>query len=287
MSDGFRAYWARVDDELAEFPARPVLTRVPGRCTPNFTGYQVRLSGIGSYRLFGYLSVPTGPGPFPGLLEVPRHGSVNNAPHYNERLRYIVFTAMHRGQRLADSPFSASYPGLFTLGITDPANYIYRPIVADCLRAAEFLLGQPLLDPARAGVTGDDLALITAARRPGFAAIQVTGPLLHEAMRRRHGTTEYPWEELNDHLRHHPADEDALAATLALFEPARHAPAVAAPTQLAVPSSGPTWGDDLLGALGGRLQRYRRTDEDAVDTRALDAWLAGRLGVDPAARFIA
>jgi cephalosporin-C deacetylase len=281
----FDEYWADLDAELAGFPARPVLERMPGRCTADFTGYEVRFSGIGSHRLFGYLSVPTGPGPFPGLLEVPRHGSVDNPPHYHERLRYLVFTPAHRGQRRADSPFAAAYPGLFTRGIGGPATYVYREIVADCLRAAEFLLGHPDLDRSRAGVTGDDLAVLVAARRPGFTALQVTSPLLHDPLRRRRDTREYPLEELNDHLRHHPGDEERLARTLALFEPARHAPAVTARTLLAVPDAAPVWGRDLLDAFGERLETYRLTDRDAVDVRALDAWLADQLGVPVMARF--
>ena len=47
-------------------------------------------------------------------------------PHYDDRERYATLTLMHRGQRLADQPFAASYPGLLTLGIDSPATYIYR-----------------------------------------------------------------------------------------------------------------------------------------------------------------
>ena len=280
------SYWAQLDDELARFPARPVLEPAPARSTEDFTGYDVRLSGLGSYRLFGYLSVPTGSGRFPGLLELPRHGSVNHAPHYNDRLRYVVFTLMHRGQRRADSPFAATYPGLFTQHLTDPASYVYRGIVADCLRAAEFLSGRPEVDTAAIGVTGDDLALLTAARRPVFSAVKVTSALLHDALARRLDTSEYPLEELNDHLRARPEDAEDIARTLELFEPARHASAVKAPTLLAVPSGSSPWRADLSAALGEHVETYQRTDEDAVDAAALDAWLAGRLGVEPMRRFI-
>nr|WP_052478797.1 acetylxylan esterase [Kibdelosporangium sp. MJ126-NF4]CEL20634.1 Acetyl xylan esterase [Kibdelosporangium sp. MJ126-NF4]CTQ89546.1 Acetyl xylan esterase [Kibdelosporangium sp. MJ126-NF4] len=188
----FDEYWHAVDDELAALPARPVADHAPVRSTGQFSAYDVRLTSVGPYRIFGYLSVPTGDGPFPAVLETPRYGSVNQPPHYRDRLRYITFTVMHRGQRLADVPFKAAYPGLATLGIEDPATYVYRAIVADCLRGAEFLLGHELVDPARVGVTGDDLALITASRRPGFRAARSTGPL--EALAELtgpHPTTEF------------------------------------------------------------------------------------------------
>ncbi|WP_232662036.1 acetylxylan esterase [Pseudonocardia sp. TRM90224] len=248
---GFEEYWTAVDAELAAAPARPVLTPVPARSTDAFTAYDVHLSSVGGYRIFGFLSVPRGDGPFPGLLDTPRYGSVNLAPHYRDRLRYVVFAVMHRGQRLADSPFQAAYPGLFTMGIDDPATYVYRAIVADCLRGAEFLLDHPAVDPARVGVRGDDLALVTASRRPRFSAVYVNAPF------------DAPGE-LDDLLRAEPAAEPAARATLSLFDPGLHA--------VDVP---------VLRAGHG----FELTHEDAADDTAADAWLAGKLGVAPIAKF--
>jgi len=88
----------------------PVIEPVPARTTEHFSGYHVRLTSVGPYRIFGYLSVPTGTGPFPALLETPRYGSVINPPHFDDRMRYVVFTFTHRGQRLSDQPFAAGSP---------------------------------------------------------------------------------------------------------------------------------------------------------------------------------
>lgn len=279
------SFWDRLDAELAECPARPVFERDLAMSTERFTCYRVRFTGLDSYRLFGYLSVPAGRGPFPALLETPRHGSVNHPPHYNDRLRYVMLTVMHRGQRLADVPFAAAYPGLFACGVTDPDGYVYRSIIADCLRGAELLFDQPDADPVRFAVTGDDLALFTAARRSGFRAARVTEPLLHDVMRRRTGTETYPLEELNDHLRHHPEQADALEETFARYEPATLAADIGAEVLLAEPVEGTAWNGALLGALGERATVYRRTGEDALDADELDAWLAERLGVPARSRF--
>jgi cephalosporin-C deacetylase len=269
------AYWDGVDAELAALPARPVLERVPGRCTADFTGYEVRLTSLGPYRIFGYLSVPTGEGPFPALLTTPRYGSVNNPPHYNDRLRYVTLTIAHRGQRTADSPYAAAYPGLLTDGIADAARYVYRGIVADCLRAAEYLTGLPEVDTSRAAVVGDDLALLTAARRPVFAAVQVTGTLLYRAG--KDADVDYPRAEFGDHLRSHPDDADAVRRTLAFFDMERHAPAVTAAVRVE--------GD--LPALAERLgaETYVLTHRGQADNDAADRWLAHRFGVPALSRF--
>src|ERR1700736_538505 len=173
----FDAYWDAVDQELTRYPAAPTLDRLALPSDEFSPVYALRLTSTAPYRIFGYLSVPLGEGPFPGLLVAPHYGSVNHLPHLDDRQRYVTLILMHRGQRLADQPFAAEYPGLLTLGIDDPGTFIYRDIVADCLRAAEFLQSLPTVDPSRVAVNGDDLALITAARRPGlkFAAVQAAG----------------------------------------------------------------------------------------------------------------
>ncbi|RZT27125.1 cephalosporin-C deacetylase-like acetyl esterase [Kribbella sp. VKM Ac-2569] len=279
----FDAYWAAVDDELAAIPGRPVLDVVPARTTDEATFYTVRTTSTGPYRVYGNLSIPKGDGPFPGLLITPRYGSVNNIPHPNDRSRYVVLGLMHRGQRLADEGFAAAYPGLLTMGIDDPSTYIYRGIAADCLRAAEFLMGLAEVDPARVAVTGDDLAVLTAARRPGFSTVRVTDLLFYRAMEARLKSCMYPLEELNDHLRG-GSSTSALSTTLSYFDPSQHAPAVAGRTLLAVDDA--DWCGSLLSALPDP-EVYQVTHLDGTDNDFLDAWLAQRFGVPAMSKFVA
>lgn len=288
--DDFESYWRAVDEELAATPARPTLEVLPVRSSADYTTYTVRLTSIGPYRLFGYLSVPKGEGPFPALFETPRPGSVNYPPDHNDRLRYVSFVVMHRGQRLADSPFVAPYPGLLTLGIEDPDSYIYRSIVADCLRGAEFLLGRHEIDRERVAVVGDDLALLTAARRPGFSTVRYENPMLYRALEARRLTGDYPVEEFNDILRLHPDWEPRVARTLGQFDPLHHAPAISAHTIVSIgedgTSSSSSFLSPLLERLGGSVEPYQLTFEGGTDHDRLDALLADRLGVPAMSRFV-
>jgi cephalosporin-C deacetylase len=275
----FADYWTTVDAELAAVPARPELEPLPFRSIPEASLYAVRLTSVSSYRILGYLSVPYGDGPFPALLETPRHGSVTNLAHVHDRRRYVVFTATHRGQRGSDQPYAAAYPGLLTDGIDDPRTYVFRAVVADCLRAAEYLLSHPKVDPARVAVRGEsDVAVIAAARRSGFAAVIPLALLFHRAAERRLTTRAYPLEELNDHVR----AGGSVDSTLAYFEPAFHAPEIRGTTVLGV--EGDEW-QLLLKALGGPVDTIALSNRGGTDADAYELWLSQQLGVPAMPKF--
>src|SRR5437016_6164772 len=272
--DDFDLYWNAVDRDLVRYPAAPTLERLALPSDEHSTVYALRLTSSGPYRIFGYLSVPPGKGPFPGLLVAPHYGSVNHLPHLDDRQRYVTLILMHRGQRLADQPFAASYPGLLTLGIDDPATYIYRGIVADCLRGAEFLQSLPSVDASRVAITGDDLALMTAARRPGFAAVQAAGLLFYRLMEARECTDAYPVEEVSDYLRTYSERREAVTQTLAYFDPVHHVARITPTTLFSIGSGqleGREWLQPLIDACHGPVEQYELSHEGATDHDRLDA----------------
>jgi cephalosporin-C deacetylase len=290
METNFDAYWDGIDRELAAYEARPQLEPLTRFSNEHCTVYALKVTSIGPYRLFGYYSVPHGDGPFPTLYNLPKYGSVNHVPDYNDRKRYVVLTLMYRGQRLADQPFAAAYPGLLTLGIDSPDSYIYRGIAADCLRGAEFLQSRAEVDQSRICLLGDDLAVITAARRPNVALAQVAGLAFYRMMEAAARTSAYPLEEINDYLRMYPEKRDAVARTVSFFDPQRHAPRVTATTLLNLgaegSTSGASWQEPLAGALGGPVERYELSNEGGTDHDWLDAWTATKFGVEPMSKFI-
>lgn len=286
----FDDYWNALDDELAAYPAAAEERHTPRRDNEFSTAYEVRLTSIGPYRIFGHLTIPNGEGPFPALLNLPRYGSVNNPPHWDDRQRYVCLSIMHRGQRLADQPFAARYPGLLTLGIDDPATYIYRAIVADCLRGLDYLVSRPEVDRSRSGIVGDDLSLILAARRPNaLSAVQVTSLMFHRLGAARTRTDAYPIEEINDELRAAPERESAIRKTLSYFDPIHHGTIGQKEIRVVVNDNssvgGPEWVEGLLDCLGGRATTYQLTHEGGTDHDANDRWLATALGVSPLPRL--
>src|SRR5262244_3959097 len=148
-----RKYWHDTLDYLARYPPRPEMDVLPLRSTPFATLYGVRLTSRGPYRLFGYLSIPTGTGPFPAIYYPPKYQSVleiiGQGTANLQRSRYITLALAGRGQRNADTPYAAMFPGLLTEGIDNAASYIFRGIVADSVRGFNYLLTRPDLDAAR------------------------------------------------------------------------------------------------------------------------------------------
>src|SRR2546425_9099479 len=140
----FDEYWQRTLDALAGYPACPEIDVLPLRSTDFATHYAVRLTSLGPYRLFGYLSMPTGDGPFPAIYYAPKYQSVLEIiPQGTANLQrsgYITFALAGRGQRNADTPYAAMFPGLLTEGIGTATSYVFRGIVADSVRGLEFLL---------------------------------------------------------------------------------------------------------------------------------------------------
>lgn len=280
----FDSYWTQTMDELADLPAAPVLTKNIMRSTDFATVYDLNLTSIGPYRTFAYFTVPNGDGPFPAMFHAPRYGSVVPVPTYEERHRYVTLALCHRGQRRADTPYSAAYPGLLTDGIDDPASYIFRSIVADTCRAVDFLLSRPEVDNGKIAAVGNDLAVIAASLRPQITTIVCTPELFHGAQSLASRTSAYPIEEYNDYMRANPENAGAAMHTASYFEPTHFAPKVTATTLLISGSQQDLFSPDVINplvtALGGPVERYESAHSGYKDGTFKEAWLRNRYGFE-------
>ena len=284
----FDAFWDGVDAELAAVPAAPEAEASALHSTEFSTTYKVRLTSIGPYRYEVFLSIPDGEGPFPALMLAPGYASVVTPPSYDDRMRYVAMSVRYRGTRGADKPYAATFPGLLTDGIENAATWKFRGIFADALRAFEYLVGLPMVDPARVAINGSDLGVIVAARRPGVTALSVTAPFFYRMAEHYPRTEAYPIEEINDHLRAFPDAKASIDRTLPYVDPLHHAPRVTADTLVSVGDpgavGGPEWLEPLAQALGGAVEQYPVTHEGQTDYDAVDRWLAQQQGVDPRPR---
>ena len=280
-------YWQPTLDELSHCPARPEIEPLPLRSTAFATLYGVRLSSVGPYRLFGYLSIPKGAGPFPAIYYAPKYQSVLEIIPQGtanlQRSRYVTFSLAGRGQRNADSPYAAMFPGLLTDGIDDAASYPFRGIVADSIRGLEFLLTRREVDQARVVVAGNDVALITAALGKGATHAVMAPALFYRTAELAPKSQAYPLEEINDYLRLHPGRAEAARRTLANFDLVGLAPRVTAATLVMAGAPGSLLDAaalrPLTAALKGPVTVYESQQSLYKDGLYSERWMAERCGI--------
>ena len=271
----FDQYWKKVEDELASIQPAAERTELHLRSAPEAKVYGLKLTSLDHYRIFAYFCVPSGKGPFPVIYRLPNYGSVVHIPPFEERCKYISVALCHRGQRLSDQPFAAKYPGLLTSGIDSKRNYIYRSIVADCLRVMDYLLSCDDVDSQKISLVGGDLALFTAALRDSASVLFYTPSLFYKALHKATATQNYPLEEFNDYLRSFPESIDQISQTLAYFEPMNFASRVKSEVMLMEESEGDA--NDLAVSFAREIERSGSKHSSYKDGVVLAEWLSKKL----------
>ena len=287
--DGFDEYWNAVIGELDATPAEPEVETIPLRETDFATLYGVRITSVGPYRLFGYLSVPKGDGPHPAIYWPPKYASVLEIIPQGTanavRGEFVTFSLAGRGQRNSDRPFAAMFPGLLTEGIGTTESYVFRGIVADAIRGLEYVNSLDFVDDSRVVMIGNDLAMQALALRPGGATHLVCTPaLFYDPLGLASKTNGYPLEEYNDYLRTHPSERDSVAKTLSYFDLRAFAGGVSATTLINAGPEGSNLGPDALGplsdAIGGEVTVYASERSSYKDGLYLERWIADKMGLD-------
>ena len=271
----FDQYWKKVEDELASIQPAAERTELHLRSAPEAKVYGLKLTSLDHYRIFAYFCVPSGKGPFPVIYRLPNYGSVVHIPPFEERCKYISVALCHRGQRLSDQPFAAKYPGLLTSGIDSKLNYIYRSIVADCLRVMDYLVSCDDVDSQKISLVGGDLALFTAALRDSASVLFYTPSMFYKALHKATATQNYPLEEFNDYLRSFPQSINQISQTLAYFEPMNFASRVKSEVMLMEESEGDA--NDLAVSFAREIERSGSKHSSYKDGVVLAEWLSKKL----------
>ncbi len=287
--DRIRQYWDAVTDDLNNCPANPEIELIPLRTTGYATAFGVYITSIGPYRLFGYLSIPKGTGPFPAIYYTATYTSVldflpQGTSNFT-RSRFVTFSLAGRGQRNADKPYAAMFPGHFTNKISEPYEYVFRSVTADCLRGAQFLLDCPEVSNENTVVVGNDLALIVASLETRIKYLMTAPKLFVDSIQLAGKVIDYAGypalAELNDYLRMYPDDSDKVAETLSYFDLAYHATNISAKTLILAGSKGSVVDASALfpvqSSLAGASQIFESQDSSYKDGLYCEQWITENL----------
>jgi cephalosporin-C deacetylase len=288
----FDAFWEGVLAEAARIPLNATVEPVPLRSTAEVEVYEVKYDSLDHVRIACWYCLPRErPGKLPAIIHVPGYVSEPLMPKATAAKGYAAISVAPRGKLRSNAQFNPGYPGLLTHNITDRNTYSYRGFYVDAVRAVDFLLGRPEVDPSRIGVTGSSqggaLTIVTSALRPEVACAAAGAPYLCGFMDSARLTHSYPYEEINDYLRLHPEREGQVRATLAYFDGINFAPRIECPIIVNIGLQDdvcpPETGYAVFRAIGSadkKLYPYDNCMHDAGSywhAKIVDAFLAERL----------
>lgn len=230
----FDDFWATTLTEARRWDAAPEV--VPAD-TP-FTAlevFDVTFPGFGGDPVKAWLTLPAGAGgPLPAVVEFQGYGGGRGLP--GERLGWAAAGYAHllmdtRGQGSmwgsgGDTPdphgTGPSSSGFMTRGIEDPADYYYRRVFTDAVRAVDAVRTLPQVDADRVAVCGGSqgggIAIAAAGLSDGLVAVMPDVPFLCHFERAVGFTDADPYQEVVRYLSVHRGLDDRVFETLSYFD---------------------------------------------------------------------
>lgn len=158
----FDDFWNAQKNLLSNIPMDPQLTfHSSGDYS---TTYRVNLANIDNRRVYGYVSIPNGNGPFPAVISMPAFGSIANTalpdPLMAERGNAITMTiSIHNVEPDQVDP-NAYLPD----DITDENGMYYRYAILAGIRSIDYIYSRPDFD-------GENLVMMGVSQGAGLSTI--------------------------------------------------------------------------------------------------------------------
>jgi cephalosporin-C deacetylase len=161
LPEDFDRFWRNARAELLRIPVDPRLEEVPAPEIPGARRFKVSLASVGGSRVYGWLTLPPGEGPFPAVLCVPSAGVKPSDPRaaFTRAGMAVMAINIHGIEEgrdkayylgLADGVLDA-YRGF---GADDPYQFYYRQAIQGAMRALDYLVSRPEVDASRVAVSG-------------------------------------------------------------------------------------------------------------------------------------
>jgi len=239
LPEDFDSFWRQARAELLRVPPDPRVEEAPDTAARGSRRYKVSLANIENSRIYGWLTVPDGAGPFPAVLCVPGAGVNDVGAHANYARAGMVVLSLEIhgiGVGLEDSYYAGLRDGLLYnyrfFGCTDPYHFYYRRVILGAVRALDYLAGREDVDSTRLGIAGSSqggaLSLLVSGIDKRIKALTANVPAMcdHTGQLQRRPSG---WPRL---LRHD--NSPAALRTCGYYDAALNAGLITVPALLAV-----------------------------------------------------
>lgn len=180
--DDFDAFWSDQISQMSSIPIDPTLT-IFSTGTNNVT-YRINFEGVDNRRIYGYISIPNGTGPFPAILTLPPNGTAINIVEPQDvlstKFEAISLTiSIHNAEPDEIDP-NADQPN----DITVREGYYYRTSILAGIRAIDYIFSRPDFDGENLVVTGvsqgGGLSMAVSSLDTRVKAMSISNPALCE-----------------------------------------------------------------------------------------------------------
>ena len=202
LPENFDRFWREAKAELLRIPIDAKLEEVAVVDPADAKRFKVSLANVNGSRVYGWLHLPEGNGPFPTVLSIPGSGigRTGRFAGFTEAGIAVLAIEVHGLEPQAQEIIGAAQwmrpatdeteyfaklqngilAGYHSFGIVDPYRYYHRRSVQSAMRALDYLYTREDVDPRKiivfGGSQGGGLSLLTAAIDKRVDAVVATVP---------------------------------------------------------------------------------------------------------------
>ena len=165
----FDSFWQKVKDDLAAIAPDFQVTRMPDMDKDNRNVYLIEMKSLDTMTIRGWMTVPNLKNPkkkFSVLLGLPGY-QVALEPLMGTDEDLVIITLNVRGQGNSRGPINTRRDEFIFHHVENKDRYVMRGVIADCLRAIDFIYSRPELR--------HDNILVSGGSMGGFLALATAG----------------------------------------------------------------------------------------------------------------
>jgi len=178
----FEQFWKTTRAELDNIKPEYQMKLLPDKSTGYRNLYHVTMQSFGNVTVEGYFATPKKPGLYPAIIGYMGYGSDPWMPGSDNNPEFAEFVLSVRGQGI--QKVTNTYGDWIVYGLDSKENYYYRGAFMDLVRAVDFVVSRPEVDPeqivAEGGSQGGAFTLVASALDQRIKAAAPTIPFLSD-----------------------------------------------------------------------------------------------------------